>query len=82
MGKIFLPLLAVAFIVLKLTNVIDWSWWWVTAPIWVREVLGIIIFVYIKRSNKHKSSLQEKLELIKKEQERMRKERENNNENI
>ncbi|MCY4132210.1 MAG: hypothetical protein OXF39_06140 [Nitrospira sp.] len=20
--------------VLKLTNVIDWSWWWVTAPLW------------------------------------------------
>ena len=25
-------LLQVAFIVLKLCNVIDWSWWWVFAP--------------------------------------------------
>ena len=27
-------LLGVAFVVLKLTDVIDWSWWWVTAPFW------------------------------------------------
>lgn len=22
------------FLVLKLVGVIDWSWWWVTAPLW------------------------------------------------
>lgn len=22
------------FLVLKLTNTIAWSWWWVTAPLW------------------------------------------------
>jgi hypothetical protein len=27
-------LLGVAFVVLKLCHVIDWSWWWVTAPFW------------------------------------------------
>lgn len=26
--------LFVVFLVLKLTHVIDWSWWWVTAPLW------------------------------------------------
>lgn len=30
----FLGLLAIVFIVLKLCNVIAWSWWWVTAPLW------------------------------------------------
>ena len=30
----FLGALAVAFIVFKLTGHIDWSWWWVTLPIW------------------------------------------------
>lgn len=24
----------VVFVVLKLTHVIDWSWWYVTAPFW------------------------------------------------
>jgi len=27
-------LLGVAFVVLRLCDVIDWSWWWVTAPFW------------------------------------------------
>ncbi|MGN7360035.1 hypothetical protein ACTHPF_27020 [Paenibacillus sp. SAF-054] len=27
-------LLGVAFVVLKLTGYIDWSWWWVTIPFW------------------------------------------------
>lgn len=26
--------LGIAFVVLKLCNVIDWSWWWVTCPFW------------------------------------------------
>lgn len=31
----FLPsALALLFIGLKLTGHIDWSWWWVTAPLW------------------------------------------------
>jgi len=28
-------LLGVAFVVLKLCHVINWSWWWVTAPFWI-----------------------------------------------
>jgi len=27
-------LLGVAFVVLKLTGFIHWSWWWVTLPFW------------------------------------------------
>ena len=29
-----LGLLGVLFVGLKLGHVIDWSWWWVTAPFW------------------------------------------------
>lgn len=28
------------FLILKLTHVIDWSWWWITSPIWI----GVIVF--------------------------------------
>jgi hypothetical protein len=28
-------LLGVAFVVLKLCSVINWSWWWVLAPFWI-----------------------------------------------
>ena len=38
-------LLLVAFVVLKLTGYIDWSWWWVTAPFWMLLLVGITILV-------------------------------------
>jgi hypothetical protein len=31
------------FLVLKLTGFIDWSWWWVTSPIWISA--GIVLIV-------------------------------------
>jgi membrane protein YdbS with pleckstrin-like domain len=34
-------LLFIVFLILKLTNNIDWSWWWVTSPLWVPIVLAI-----------------------------------------
>lgn len=27
-------ILFLIFMTLKLTNHIDWSWWWITAPLW------------------------------------------------
>lgn len=36
-----LGLLGVAFVVLKLCNVIDWSWWYVTLPFWGPLALAI-----------------------------------------
>ena len=41
----FTGLLAIAFIVLKLTEVIDWSWWWVLSPLWIPLVLVICILL-------------------------------------
>lgn len=32
-------LLTVAFVVLKLTGVIAWSWWWVLSPLWIPVVV-------------------------------------------
>lgn len=43
----FFGLLTVAFIVLKLTGYIDWSWWWVLAPIWLPFSIVFIIFIII-----------------------------------
>jgi len=37
-------LLGIAFVVLKLCNVIDWSWVWVTAPFWAPLALCIAFF--------------------------------------
>ena len=43
----FFGLLTIVFIVLKLTKVINWSWWWVLSPIWIWIILIIIIFIII-----------------------------------
>lgn len=43
----FFDLLFLIFLVLKLTNVIDWSWWWVTAPIWGPLCLALGLFLMI-----------------------------------
>ena len=44
-GVGFTGLLAVAFIVLKLCHVINWSWWWVLSPIWIPITLIIVAAV-------------------------------------
>lgn len=38
-------LLTLVFIVLKLTRVISWSWWWVLAPAWIPVALGLLLIV-------------------------------------
>ena len=40
-------LLAILFIVLKLTGVITWSWLWVLAPIWISFVIVVFILISI-----------------------------------
>jgi len=34
------------FLILKLIHVIDWSWWWIFAPLWM-PVAGFILIVVI-----------------------------------
>lgn len=46
-GVGFLGLLAILFIGLKLTGYIDWSWWWVTAPLWAPLAIGVVISLLI-----------------------------------
>jgi len=44
----FLGTLCLILITLKLTNTIDWSWWWVLSPIWaVPAILGAAIVLYL-----------------------------------
>ena len=39
----FFGLLTIVFITLKLCHVIDWSWWWVLAPVWVPVAVCLVI---------------------------------------
>jgi hypothetical protein len=40
-----LELSLLLLIALKLAGVIDWSWWWVLAPIWVGLIPAVLIGV-------------------------------------
>ena len=46
-NDIFTSLLTIAFIVLKLLGVIDWSWWWVLSPIWISTLIGLLATIVI-----------------------------------
>ena len=39
----FFELLLVAFVCLKVTGHIDWSWWWVLSPIWLPLLISLVL---------------------------------------
>ena len=41
--SVSLPIVALVLIILKLTGVIDWSWVWVTSPIWIP--IALVLFI-------------------------------------
>jgi hypothetical protein len=48
-----LALGALALIVLKLTGVITWPWWWVLSPLWISGILlaaalGVVLVLLIR----------------------------------
>jgi hypothetical protein len=51
-GLGFTTILFLIFMTLKLAGFINWSWWWVTSPIWIPfisvMVLVIIALIYKK----------------------------------
>lgn len=40
-------ILFIVFLVMKLTGYIPWSWWWVTAPLWIPFAIVIVIFIFV-----------------------------------
>lgn len=40
-------ILFLIFLVLKLTGSIDWSWWWVTAPLWIGFAIFFVIAIFM-----------------------------------
>ena len=46
----FFGLLTILFIGLKLTGHVDWSWWWVLAPVWMPfavVILGVLVWMVV-----------------------------------
>lgn len=46
-GVGFAGLLTIVFITLKLTHVVNWSWWWVLCPMWAGLAVASAIFILV-----------------------------------
>ena len=46
-GVGFCGLLTLAFIILKILGIINWSWGWILAPLWIPLSIFILIIVVI-----------------------------------
>ncbi|AUR83338.1 transmembrane fragile-X-F protein [Vibrio phage 1.033.O._10N.222.49.B8] len=48
----FFGVLTILFIGLKLASVINWSWWWVLAPMWlpVTTAVGILLLMAVVKT--------------------------------
>jgi ABC-type polysaccharide/polyol phosphate export permease len=55
-GMGFGTVLFLIFLTLKLTNTIDWSWWWIFSPLWIPLLIvglvGLGMIAYYKNNNK------------------------------
>jgi hypothetical protein len=38
-------MLFIVFLTLKLVGAITWSWWWVTAPLWIPLLILLVIVI-------------------------------------
>lgn len=46
-GIQFFDVLFFIFLTLKLTDQIDWSWWWITAPLWIPFCFAIVLMFFV-----------------------------------
>lgn len=50
-GGGFLSVLFFIFLIMKLTDKIDWSWWWVISPLWIPiaiiSLIGLVLLIAI-----------------------------------
>jgi hypothetical protein len=42
----FFPLFII-LLILKLTHVVDWSWWWVTSPLWATLLIVPVLVILL-----------------------------------
>ena len=46
-GSSGFTLLFIVFLVLKLTDTINWSWWWVTLPLWGPFLVALLFLAVL-----------------------------------
>ncbi len=38
--------LFIIYLGLKLADAVDWSWWWVTCPMWIIPLIYLVLFAW------------------------------------
>ena len=46
-GILSAVMLTVVFVMLKLCNVINWSWWWVISPFWIYIAICLLLIIIV-----------------------------------
>jgi hypothetical protein len=45
--NVLFPIVVFTLVVLKLTGVIGWSWWWVLSPLWISGLLLALVVLAV-----------------------------------
>lgn len=74
----------IVFLVLKLTGTIDWSWWWVTSPLWIPVAVAMIVIIFLSaiavwQTKKRGTRLQQRFNRFQQEREQLLRERNKQN---
>ena len=59
LGSSIIVTLSIVFVTFKLTEVINWSWWWVTSPLWLPLVSALTLMIMAVGLNKLTSALEQ-----------------------
>ena len=58
-GITFMEVVLLLLVVLKLTGVIDWSWWWVLSPVWgILFFIGVLLGLLFLKKRRHTAKYQ------------------------
>jgi uncharacterized ion transporter superfamily protein YfcC len=59
LGSSIIITLFIVFVTFKLTGVINWSWWWVTSPLWLPLASALALMIMAVALNKLTSALEQ-----------------------
>jgi hypothetical protein len=59
LGSSVIITLSIVFVTFKLTGVINWSWWWVTSPLWLPLASALTLMIIAVALNKLTSALEQ-----------------------
>lgn len=46
-GPDYMMIVFIIFLILKLTNNITWSWWWIFSPFWIPAAIAVALVVLV-----------------------------------